>query len=158
MSCHVKILWGSLCQNLGESKMKFPSNLNCVGNNLSVTHHHHHHARYAPPPTPTPTPPMFFNISLFQVAFLIFFSIAIFSPDFLLVDLFFAVCGSISVRELFKYLELLLTDEELPPPMTSQLNWCHHLCLFFLLYSFSKLILTCRLFVIYVREDNYSEL
>ena len=55
MSRHVKILWGSLCQNLGESKMKFPSNLNCVGNNLSVTPNHHHQARYAPPP-PHPHP------------------------------------------------------------------------------------------------------
>ena len=36
-----------------------------------------------------------------------------------------AVCGSISVRELVKYVESLLTDVELLSPMTSQLNGCH---------------------------------
>ena len=146
LCCNVvpcKNIVGSLCQNLGESKMKFPSNWNCVGNNLSVTHNHHHQARYAPSPTPTPTTAMFFNISLFQVAFLIFFSIfSIFTPDFLLV-------GLICFCSLWLYFSL---------QWQVNLMGAIILCFFFLIYSFSKLIMTCRLFVIYVREDNYSEL
>ena len=132
MSRHVKILWGSLCQNLGESKMKFPSNLNCVGNNLSVTPNHPHQARYAPPPTPTPTyAPYVLHYFAIPGCFpYILFYRYLFS--WLSSGWFvFAVCGSISVRELSKYLELLLTDVELPSPMTSQLNGCHHFVFLF---------------------------
>ena len=48
---------------------------------------------------------LLFKILLFQVTFLIFFSIAILSPYFFWFVI--AVCGSISVRELVKYLESL---------------------------------------------------
>ena len=158
MSRQVKLLWGSLCQNLGESKMKFPSNLNCVGNNLSVTSNHNYQSRYTPPPPPPPPPHVLQYFAIPGCFPYILFYRYLFS--WLSSGRFvFAVCGSISVRELSKYLELLWTDVELPSPMTSQLNGCHHFVfLFLLIYSFSKLIMTCRLFVIYVREDNYSEL
>ena len=64
-----------------------------------------------------------------------------------------AVCGSISVRELIKFSGSMQTDVELPSPMTSQLNGCPHFFVFFFLISF---FLKCRLCVIYVREDNDS--
>ena len=102
-----KILWGSLCQNLVKGKMKCP-------------------LRTTTTPTPNPTPPIFFNISLFQVAFLILFFFRYLFSWLSSGWSVSAVCGSISVRELFKYTELLLTDVELPSPMTSQLNGCQH--------------------------------
>ena len=48
---------------------------------------------------------MFFKILLFQVAFLIFFSIAIFSPYFLLVGLLLQFVALFQSRELVNYLE-----------------------------------------------------
>ena len=47
----------------------------------------------------------FFRILLFQVAFLIFFSIAIFSLYFLLVGLLLQSVALFQSRELVKYLE-----------------------------------------------------
>ena len=48
---------------------------------------------------------MFFKILLFQVAFLIFFPITIFSPYFLLFGLLLLSVALFQSRELVKYLE-----------------------------------------------------
>ena len=72
----------------------------------------------------------FFKILLFQVAFLIFFSIAIFSPCFLVVGLLLLSVALFQSRELVKYLEQLQTDVELPSLLTSQLNGCPHFFVF----------------------------
>ena len=40
--------------------------------------------------------------------------------------------------------------------MTSKLNGCPYFLFFFLIPYFFKLIVACRLYVIYVREDNDS--
>ena len=50
-----------------------------------------------------------------------------------------------------------IIDVQLPSPMTSQFNGCFHFFVFFFSkYVFLKLIVACRLCVIYVREDNDS--
>ena len=53
------------------------------------------------------SPDLLFKISLFQVAFLIFFSVAIFSPYFLLAGLLLQSVALFQSRELIKYLESL---------------------------------------------------
>ena len=57
-----------------------------------------------------------------------------------------AVCGSISVRELVKYLKSLQTDVELPSPMISQTNECPHLLCFFLIPFLFKV--NCGLYIV----------
>ena len=65
-----------------------------------------------------------------------------------------AVCGCISAREqVLKVLMSLWTDVELSP-MISQLNGCPFLFLFIIF--FLKLIVASRLCVIYVKEDDNS--
>ena len=70
---------------------------------------------------------LYFIFFLFLVAFLLFFSIAIFSPYFLLVRLSLQFVTLLQSRKLVKLvLEELQTDVELPSPMTSQHNGCPH--------------------------------
>ena len=94
-----------------------------------------------------------FNFFLFLIAFLLLFSIAIFFPYFLLVRLSLQFVTLFQSRKLVKLvLEELQTDVELQSPMTSQHNGCPHFLVLFLIPFFLKLIVACRLCVIYVRE------
>ena len=100
---------------------------------------------------------LFFKILLFQVTFLIFFSIAIFSPYIFRLVCYCSMqlCCSQGTTEIFRII----------------VNWCRvavsddkstlwlpsfFVFIFFLIYFFLKLIVACVLCVIYVREDNDS--
>ena len=58
------------------------------------------------------------------------FSVAIFSPYFLLVGLLLQSVALFQSRELVKYLESMQTDVEMPSPMSNQLNGCPHFFVF----------------------------
>ena len=88
---------------------------------------------------------LFFKILLFQVAFLLFISIAIFSLYFLRVGLLLQYGISL-------VLPLLKTDVELLSPMTSRLNGRPH----FFHSFFLMLNVTCRFCIIFVWKYNDS--